>query len=60
ILFIIQMKDVSYFKPNEETHLEFAEALKTAFKNGVKILAYDCFVNETKIELKDRVLIKLD
>ena len=59
ILFIIQMKNVKYFEPNKSTHLEFANALKNAKENGVKILAYDCFVNETKIELKDAIKVKL-
>ena len=44
IILVIQMKDVQYFLPNRETHLQFAEALKKAADAGVKILAYDCTV----------------
>lgn len=44
VLFVIQMENVAYFMPNEETHPEFAEALKKAFDAGVEILAYDCKV----------------
>ncbi|MGN1101144.1 MAG: DNA/RNA nuclease SfsA [Huintestinicola sp.] len=44
ILFVIQMERAKYFTPNRETHPEFAEALKKASENGVKILAYTCTV----------------
>lgn len=44
ILFVIQMETAKYFTPNRETHPEFAEALKKASENGVKILAYTCTV----------------
>ncbi|MBP0957741.1 MAG: DNA/RNA nuclease SfsA [Oscillospiraceae bacterium] len=44
ILFVIQMERAKYFTPNRETHPQFAEALKKAAENGVKILAYTCTV----------------
>ncbi len=44
LMFVIQMENVDYFTPNRDTHPEFAEALKTAEKSGVHILAYDCIV----------------
>ncbi|WP_432650363.1 DNA/RNA nuclease SfsA [Huintestinicola sp.] len=44
ILFVIQMETAKYFTPNRETHPQFAEALKKAAENGVKILAYTCNV----------------
>ena len=44
ILFVIQMKEINRFKPNEATHKEFAEALRKASKSGVTILAVDTIV----------------
>jgi sugar fermentation stimulation protein A len=44
ILFVIQMDGISVFRPNEGTHLAFAEALRTAQVAGLKILAYDSTV----------------
>ena len=44
ILFVIQMKEINRFRPNESTHKEFAEALRKASKSGVTILAVDTIV----------------
>lgn len=55
IVFVIQMKGVKYFAPNEDTHPEFAEVLRKAAGAGVKILAYDCNVSETEIVLNQPV-----
>ena len=44
ILFVIQMKGIHGFRPNDKTHPAFGEALRTAAGKGVKILAYDCLV----------------
>ena len=55
IVFVIQMKGVKYFAPNEDTHPEFAEVLRRAVSAGVKILAYDCNVSETEIVLNQPV-----
>lgn len=51
ILFVIQMKGIRAFAPNEKTHPEFAEALKTAGEAGVHILAYDCTVTENTLSI---------
>ena len=50
IVFVIQMKGISYFEPNKENHPEFARALKEAKDAGVEILAFDCKVTEDSIE----------
>ncbi len=42
ILFVIQMKGVTCFRPHDEMHPEFGAALRNAAENGVKILARDC------------------
>lgn len=44
IVFIVQMKDIRYFTPNDRTHKEFGDALRLAEKNGVTVLAYECDV----------------
>ena len=46
VLFIIQMKGVKHFEPNERMHPQFADALRSAKNKGVQILAYDCIVEE--------------
>lgn len=59
IMFVIQMSGVNGFSPNSEMHPEFSEALKSAEKSGVKILAYDCEVTKDRIEIKNPVKVLL-
>jgi len=59
IIFIIQMEGVLYFTPNAKTHKAFADALKNAKKQGVKILALDCLVTENSIRVNNFVDVKL-
>ena len=59
VFFVIQMKDVKYFAPNEVTHPEFAEALRLAHEEGVEVLAYDCNVTEDSITIEKRVPVVL-
>ena len=59
VLFVIQMKDVSFFAPNAETDKDFSQALKNAKEEGVNILAYDCDVKEDEIVLKDKVEVRV-
>lgn len=60
IIFIIQMTGVHTFSPNTEMHPEFAEALKKAQKEGVKILAFDCTVTPDSINVNSPVKICLE
>lgn len=60
IFFVIQMRGVTYFTPNLETHKAFAEALKVARKAGVHIVAYDCNVTTDSIELAEAVPVVLE
>ena len=55
ILFVIQMKEVTSFSPNTETHPEFTEALIKAKDKGVDILAYDCIVTPEGMEIDSPV-----
>ncbi|MCI8465958.1 MAG: DNA/RNA nuclease SfsA [Lachnospiraceae bacterium] len=51
ILFVIQMKGIRAFAPNDSTHPAFGEALRAAKQAGVHILAYDCLVTENSLSL---------
>ncbi|RII32536.1 DNA/RNA nuclease SfsA [Clostridium chromiireducens] len=55
VIFVIQMKDVLHFEPNDDTHKEFAEVLKYAKGYGVNIIAVDCDVEEDSINIRDYV-----
>lgn len=59
IVFIIQMKGVLYFTPNRKTHEVFADTLKSASEQGVKLLALDCNVTSDSIWAEEFVDIKL-
>ena len=44
IIFVIQMKGVREFTPNDKMHREFGEALRRAESHGVVPMAFDCLV----------------
>jgi len=44
VFFIVQMRGITHFEPNIERHKEFAQALKFAQENGVKVMCLDCNV----------------
>lgn len=60
IMFVIQMENVKYFRPNDATHPEFGQALREAEQAGVKILAYDCIVRKDLINLSKPVRVLLN
>ena len=59
ILFVIQMSDVKYIRPHDETDPAFGAALREAAQNGVHILAMDCAVTPDTMEIRLPVLVKL-
>ena len=59
ILFVIQMADVKYIRPHDETDPEFGRALREAAKNGVTVLAMDCAVDVDRMEVRLPVLVRL-
>ena len=59
ILFVIQMSDVKYIRPHDETDPEFGRALREAAENGVQVLAMDCAVSEDSMEVRLPVLVRL-
>ena len=59
VLFVIQMADVKYLQPNDATDPAFGQALREAQAAGVTVLAMDCAVSESTMQLRLRVPIKL-
>lgn len=59
IAFILQMKGALRFSPNHQTQPEFAKALRTALKAGVRLLALDCIVKENFIMIDKEIDIVL-
>lgn len=55
VLFVIQMKEMKAFTPNYKTHPRFGDTLKLAKEEGVHVLAYDCIVTETSMEIDSPV-----
>ena len=59
ILFVIQMSDVKYIRPHDETDPEFGKALREAAANGVTVLAMDCAVTPDTMALRLPVPVNL-
>ena len=59
ILFVIQMSDVKYIRPHDETDPAFGTALREAAQNGVHILAMDCAITPDTMDIRLPVLVKL-
>ena len=59
ILFVIQMKEITEFRPNDATHKAFGDALRQAHENGVQVLAYDCIVTPDSMVLDSPVKVDL-
>ena len=59
IVFVIQMKGIKEFRPNDETHRAFGDALRNAHSRGVKILAFDCNVGIDSAEISDKIEVVL-
>ena len=58
VLFVIQMADVKYLHPNDATDPAFGAALREAVENGVAVLAMDCAVTESEMNIRLPVLVK--
>jgi len=55
ILFVVQFKGARSFSPNREMHPEFADALLSACRSGVRILCMDCAVTPSSIDIDSPV-----
>ena len=59
IFFVIQMKGVARFCPNDATHPAFGAALRAAAEGGVRIYAYDCLVTPDSLTIDAPVPVVL-
>lgn len=59
IIFVVQMKGVTEFRPNRERHPEFADVLKKAHQAGVKIIALDCIVSPDAMKIDSEIKVNL-
>lgn len=59
ILFVIQMKGIIEFRPNDLTHKAFGDVLRKAEKTGVSVYAYDCAVTPDSMTIDKPVEVKL-
>ena len=59
ILFVIQMKGITEFRPNDITHRAFGDALRRAGEAGVKIYAYDSIITPDSITIDKPVKVQL-
>lgn len=59
IFFVIQLKGVYMFEPNDRTHPAFGETLRKAVAEGAQILAYDCVVTPDEMKIDRRIEVRL-
>ena len=59
VIFVIQMEGVKYLHPNDSTDKPFGDALRSAQKAGVDILAYDCKIAADSLKINEKVEVKL-
>ena len=59
VFFVIQMKGVSHFRPNDATHPAFGQALREAAAVGVRVCAYDCLVTPDTLTIGQPVPVVL-
>jgi sugar fermentation stimulation protein A len=54
------MKGIKEFRPNDGTHRAFGDALRSARKAGVKIIACDCRVTPEEMVIEKNIKINLE
>lgn len=59
VFFVIQMEGATRFRPNDDTHPAFGQALREAAGAGVQVLAYDCTVTPETLEIRAPVPVEL-
>lgn len=59
VCFVIQMKDIAFFSPNDATHPAFGAALREAAAAGVEVWARDCIVTPGSLVLDAPVSVRL-
>ena len=59
VLFVIQMGDVQYLHPNDDTDPAFGAALRTAAQAGVQVMAVQCHVTQNSMSIDKMVEVRL-
>lgn len=59
VIFVVQMNGMTEFRPNYETHPLFGETLVEAEKVGVNIMAYQCHVTPSSLNIADKIKVAL-
>lgn len=59
VLFVIQMENVRYLHPNDDTDPDFGQALRQAAECGVAVLAAECAVTPDSMVITQLVPVKL-
>ena len=59
VIFVEQMSDVLYFKPNIRMHQAFGDALVSSINAGVKVAAFDCNVAPDSMTIGKAVEVRL-
>ena len=55
ILYLIQREDLKTFKIAKDIDEKYKNAFDAALKNGVKVLCYDCKLNNEEIKLNNQI-----
>lgn len=59
LFFVVQMSGMKSVQPNDSTHPAFGQALREAAAAGVQVLAYDCAVTPSSLEIRNPVPVLL-
>jgi len=59
VIFVVQMEGMQHFEPNDKTHPQFGEALRQTRKAGVEVLAYECKVTLSSLEITKPIPVML-
>ncbi len=60
VIFVVQMKGICKFCPNDAMHPQFGEALRAAAESGVKVIAVDCAVSRDEMKIDGFVETELN
>ena len=59
VVFVVQMEGPRLFRPNDQTHPAFGQALREAAAAGVQVLAWDCRVTPDSLTIRAPVQVVL-
>lgn len=59
LMFVIQMKGIKHFEPNDVTHQAFGDTLREAKEKGVHVMAMDCQVTKDSLLIDQQIPIHL-